>query len=192
MFQTSRIFFLALALCSSALAFTPRSIHRRTSTVTSAVSDPNPVVKTLSAGMGLISPLFVLEGKVQAAALGKVAGFTYEDAVSEVEQSIAGNKVLIYTYALSPFSTEAVALLESTGYEFTKIELGLEWFTLGGRGSQIRVALADKVENGATSLPKIFIGGKPLEGASGYSALAKAAEDGTLEERLKAAGAKRI
>ena len=101
-------------------------------------------------------------------------------------------QVLIYTYGLSPFSTEAIALLESTGYEFTKVELGLEWFVLGGRESQIRVALGDMAENGATSLPKIFIGGKPLSGASGFSALAEAANDGTLEGMLKASGAKKL
>ena len=93
---------------------------------------------------------------------------------------------------MSPFSTEALALLESTGYEFTKVELGLEWFLLGGRESQIRVALGDMVENGATSLPKIFIGGKPLGGASGFSALTEAVESGALEGLLKAAGAKKL
>ena len=172
--------------------FTARATSPRRWTIMEMGADPNPVIKTLSAGMGLISPLFVLEGKLQAAALGKMAGYSYEDAVADIEQAKAGNKVLIYTYALSPFSTEALALLESTGYEFTKIELGLEWFTLGGRGSQIRVALADMVENGATSLPKIFIGGKPLGGASGYTALAGAVEDGTLEGLFKAARVKKL
>ena len=99
--------------------------------------------------------------------------------------------MLIYTYSLSPFSTEAVALLESTGYEFTEIKLGLEWFTLGGRGSQMRVAMGDMVENGGTSLPKIFIAGKPLTGASGFTALAEAVEDGSLEVLLKKSGAKK-
>ena len=48
------------------------------------------------------------------------------------------------------------------------------------------------VENGATSLPKIFIGGSPLGGASGYSALAAAVESGELEGLLKKAGARKM
>jgi hypothetical protein len=81
--------------------------------------------------------------------------------------------------------------LDSTGYEYTKIELGLEWFTLGPSGSQKRKVLGEQCENGATSLPKIFIGGQPLPGASGYSALADAIDGGTLEGLLKKAGAKK-
>ena len=151
---------------------------------------PNPVVRGLSAGMGLIKPLFGVEAKLQGAVLGTVTGETLEDATAAVEEDKARNKVLIYTYKLSPFSSEAISLLEASGYEFTNIELGLEWFTLGGSGSQKRVALGSMVENGGTSLPKVFIGGKPLPGASGYSALADAVESGELEKRLIAAGAK--
>ena len=91
--------------------------------------------------------------------------------MAEINQAKASNPVLIYTYAWSPLNAEALKLLESTSYEFTKVELGLAWFTLGGKGSQLRVALGDMVPNGATSLPKIFIGEEPLTGASGYSAL---------------------
>ena len=67
-----------------------------------------------------------------------------------------------------------------------------QWFTLGPLASKKRVALGEMVPNGGTSLPKIFIGGEPLSGASGYSALAEAVEDGTLEGLLKKSGAKRI
>ena len=54
------------------------------------------------------------------------------------------------------------------------------------------VQLGQMVENGATSLPKIFIGGKPLAGAAGYSALAASIESGELEGLLKKAGAKKL
>jgi hypothetical protein len=186
--------FVALSLLVSTHGFLPLTTRisspPRVASVMAMAADPNPVIKTLSAGMGLLKPVFGLEAKLQAAALGAVAGYTMADAVAEVNQAKASNPVLIYTYALSPFSTEALKLLESSGYEFTKVELGLEWFTLGGKGSQLRVAMGDMVPNGATSLPKIFIGGEPLTGASGYSALAEAVEEGTLEGLLKAAKAK--
>jgi len=76
------------------------------------------------------------------------------------------NDVLIYTYGLSPFSSEAVSILEATGCEYTNIELGKEWFLLGGEGSETRVALSKEVDGGATSLPKIFIGGECIGGCA--------------------------
>lgn len=151
----------------------------------SMTASPNPVVKVLSSGMGLIKPLFVAEAQVQAAVLGGIAGVSDADVEEEINAAKDANPVLIYTYGLSPFSTEALALLDSTGYAYTKVELGLEWFALGGRGSRTRTVLGSMVENGATSLPKIFIGGAPLGGASGYSALAEAAESGELDELLQ-------
>merc|ERR1712216_660527 len=151
-----------------------------------------PLVKVASDGMGLIKPLFVAEALLQALVLGKLFKVSKEDVIAEIEQKKAENPCVIYTYKLSPFSTEALALLDASGYEYTNIELGLEWFALGGRGSQTRVALAEMCENGASSLPKIFIGGKPLGGASGFSALADVVERGELDGRMQAAGAKKL
>merc|ERR1712205_228903 len=135
-----------------------------------AVRKANPALKVASAGMGLIKPIFAAEAKLQGQLLGAIAQVSMDDVVAEIEEAKAQNPCLIYTYKLSPFSTEALALLDASGYEYTNIELGLEWFVLGGRGSQTRVALAGMCDNGASSLPKIFIGGKPLGGASGFSA----------------------
>jgi len=149
----------------------------------------NPLLKVASAGMGLIKPIFAAEATLQAAALGGIAKVSIDDVAGEIEGLKQANPCLIYTYKLSPFSTEALALLDASGYQYTNVELGLEWFALGGRGSQTRVALASMCDNGATSLPKIFIGGKPIGGASGFSALAELVDDGKLEPMLKAAGA---
>ena len=91
------------------------------------------------------------------------------------------------TDGLSPFSAEARNILEGTDYEFTEIELGAEWFLLGGKESVTRVALSDEVENGATSLPKIFIGGECIGGCDELSELAKSGE---LETMLSKAGKK--
>ncbi|KAJ1472105.1 hypothetical protein T484DRAFT_1976224 [Baffinella frigidus] len=192
----ARLFLIvAASLLASTHGFMPSTTRvfspRRMALATVMTAEPNPVVKILSAGMGLAKPLFGVEAKLQAAVLGRIVGYTMDEAVADINEAKASNDVIIYTYALSPFSTEAVNLLESTGYAFTKVQLGLEWFTLGGKGSQKRVALGDMVPNGGTSLPKIFIGGAPLTGASGYSALAEAVEEGTLEGLLQAANAKR-
>eukprot|EP00621_Florenciella_sp_RCC1693_P007830 CAMPEP_0182533414 /NCGR_PEP_ID=MMETSP1323-20130603/13670_1 /TAXON_ID=236787 /ORGANISM="Florenciella parvula, Strain RCC1693" /LENGTH=199 /DNA_ID=CAMNT_0024743293 /DNA_START=60 /DNA_END=659 /DNA_ORIENTATION=+ len=153
-------------------------------------AEPKPLIKGMSAGMGLIKPIFTAEAQIQGLALGAIGGVGTDDVRAEIDEAVSSNKVLIYTYALSPFSTEALSLLDSVGYEYTKIELGLEWFALGPNGSQKRRVLGSMVENGATSLPKIFIGGTPLGGAAGYSALAESIESGELEGLLKKSGAK--
>ena len=116
------------------------------------------------------------EAKLQAAVLG--GSVDPETVAADIASAKKANKALIYTYSLSPFSTEAVAILEASGYEFTNIELGAEWFTLGGVESVTRIELSKEVENGATSLPKIFIGGKCIGGCAELAALA---ENGELD-----------
>merc|ERR1711920_53933 len=70
--------------------------------------------------------------------------------------------VVIYTYGLSPFSTEALSTLESTGCKLANVELGAEWFALGAKGSATRVELRKLYGQG--SLPHIFIGGEWVGG----------------------------
>ena len=189
--------FLALAtaaLAPSALAFsnvepmrpaTATALSMSSSTSETATRGPNPVIKVAAQGMGLLKPLFQLEAQAQAAALGALTNVDKDAVAQEVAATIQQNKVLIYTYALSPFSTEAVALLEASGYDFTKIELGAEWFALGGKGSETRVLLSQQVDNGATSLPKIFVGGKCI---GGCAELAELVETGELEAVMKQGG----
>eukprot|EP00640_Fibrocapsa_japonica_P007115 CAMPEP_0113943226 /NCGR_PEP_ID=MMETSP1339-20121228/21381_1 /TAXON_ID=94617 /ORGANISM="Fibrocapsa japonica" /LENGTH=159 /DNA_ID=CAMNT_0000948043 /DNA_START=270 /DNA_END=749 /DNA_ORIENTATION=+ /assembly_acc=CAM_ASM_000762 len=145
---------------------------------------PNPVIKVASSGMSLIKPLFVAEANIQASVLGAIGGVKLEDVTEEVENMKNSNKVLIYTYGLSPFSSEALALLDASGYEYKKVELGLEWFLLGPKESQTRVALSTFCDDGATSLPKIFIGGECI---GGFSALASLIEANEFEEKMKQA-----
>lgn len=121
---------------------------------------PNPAIGLAAKGMGLLKPVFKLEAEIQAAALG--GKIDKDDVVAEINNLKSENKALIYTYGLSPFSTEARNILKATDYQFTEIELGAEWFLLGGKESVTRVALSEEVEGGATSLPKIFIGGNAL------------------------------
>jgi predicted anti-sigma-YlaC factor YlaD len=64
--------------------------------------------------------------------------------------------------------------------------LGAEWFLLGGKQSVTRIALSEELDNGSTSLPKVFIGGKCIGGCSELAALQ---ESGELESMLKQAKA---
>ena len=148
----------------------------------SALASVNPAIKAAASGMNLLRPIFSSEAKIQAAVLGRNVDASAIDAELSAEKK--ANKALMYTYKLSPFSTEAVSILESSGYEFTNIELGVQFFLLGGAESVKRVALSKEVEDGATSLPKIFIGGQCV---GGLVELASLAESGELDTLMKKA-----
>lgn len=167
--------FTLFAASVSALSATPPTVQ------------PNPVIKAMATGMALLKPVFVLEANLQAAVLGTLGGIDVSTVDAEITSMKATNKVLIYTYGLSPFSTEAVNMLDQSGYEFTKEELGLEWFLLGPKESVARVALSKEVEGGATSLPKIFIGGECI---GGCKELADLVESGELANKMKKAKVK--
>lgn len=151
---------------------------------------PNPVIKVAANGMSLLKPIFKAEAELQAAVLGKIGGVDKDSVSKEIQKNKRQNKVLVYTYGLSPFSTETKAMLDASGYDYTSIELGPEWFLLGGKGSEARVALSKELgDNGSTSLPKVFIGGKCI---GGCSELASIVDEGKLDVLMRKAGAKKI
>ena len=88
-------------------------------------------------GMGLLKPIFHKEAELQAELLG--GDDARAEAVKRLDEEAASAPVVIYTYALSPFSTECIAFLDAIpGLQYKKIELGLEWFLLDGVGSSVR------------------------------------------------------
>jgi len=144
---------------------------------------PNKVITTAAKGMSLLKPLFQAEAQLQALVL--TGGGSEEIAASvaaTIEENKKKNKIHMYTYGLSPFSTEAKAMLDASGYEYTNIELGLEWFLLNGEGSETRMALSREVDGGATSLPKIFVGEKCI---GGCAELANLVETGEFDSLVK-------
>ncbi len=148
---------------------------------------PNPLIKAMANGMTLLKPAFVAEANLQASLLG--GSVDREDVAKEIEAEVKSKPIVIYTYALSPFSTEAIAILESTGYEYKQIELGVEWFLLGGKDSVKRVLLSEKLESGATSLPKVFVNGQCL---GGCAELAQAVENGMLDTLMTSKKPKKL
>ena len=109
-------------------------------------------------------------------------------ARKEIEDTIAGDKIVVYTYGLSPFSTECTALLDEVGAQYKKVELGLEWFLLDKEKSTLRTELLEMT--GQSSLPHVFIDGKHVGGlftgsADGSSpGLAGLKESGELKEMV--------
>jgi glutaredoxin-related protein len=155
-------------------------------TKTSPVVKANPVIKAIANGMTLFKPLFTAEAKWQASVLGSEVDEA--DVAQEITAEVQSNPIVIYTYGLSPFSTEAVSILANTGYDFKRIEVGGEWFLLNGKDSVKRVLLSDFVENRATSLPKVFVKGKCV---GGCAELAEIVENGEFDALLNSGKTKK-
>ena len=122
-------------------------------------SGPNPVLGVASLGMGLIKPIFKAEAALQATVLSLGSEDVREQARAQIETDRNSAPVVVYTYGLSPFSTECKAFLDGVGCKYEAIELGPEWFLLGPKASAMRAELA--AETGQSSLPHVFIKGKP-------------------------------
>ena len=115
----------------------------------------------------LISPLLKKIAPIQAGS-NREDTATYqqelETAKTDIQNEVNSNNVVIYTYELSPFSTEATAVLDNLNIEYKEISLGKEWFPglVSPDGSIKRAALLEMT--GQSSLPHIFIGGKAIGG----------------------------
>jgi len=144
--------------------------------------DVSPVLKLAGSAMGLLKPLFAAQAKAQAS--------DYDQAAvrSELEAEIKSAPVVLYTYGLSPFSSEAKRVLDDFGADYKEIELGSEWFMLSEDAAAKRAELGAMF--GRTSLPQIFIGGRSIGGlAEGTPGLAPLLESGELKASLQQAGA---
>mmetsp|Transcript_58117 Transcript_58117/g.142075 ORF Transcript_58117/g.142075 Transcript_58117/m.142075 type:complete len:263 (+) Transcript_58117:573-1361(+) len=138
---------------------------------------PRGILKPAGKAMNLLSSIFKFETKLQS----QIVGVTESDileANDEINGMIQASPVVIFTYGLSPFSSQAVKLLqdvcidvvEDGGQNDTDLdstltvdEIGLEWFLLTDVESCAkRSALLEMT--GQSSLPHIFIGGKHIGG----------------------------
>jgi glutaredoxin len=149
------------------------------------------LLKPAGKAMSLLGPVFRLETELQAAAWGADAE-ERRAARQAIEEAVAAHPVLVYSYALSPFSSEALAVLDAAGTSsltLRNIELGAEWFALDKRNSAIRAELL--AMTGQSSLPHVFIDGKHVgglfSGPDGASpGLAALQESGELAELIDA------
>ena len=139
-----------------------------------------------SLGMGLLRPVFAAEAEWQAGVLADEP--TREAAAAKLAAECNSAPVVLFTYGLSPFSTEAIALLDGTGCAYKVVELGPEWFLLDGPASATRAALLEAT--GQSSLPHVFVGGESVGGLySGTPGLTELKRQGKLLPMLREAGA---
>jgi len=129
--------------------------------VTIDVKPPSEAITLAGKGMPVLAPIFNAEAVLQAF-VTNLGGYDEEEVQADIASTSTSAPVVIYTYSLSPFSTEAIAVLESTGCDYKNVELGLEWFALGPKGSATRVEMRKLYGQG--SLPHIFIGGEWVGG----------------------------
>lgn len=143
------------------------------------------ILKPAGKAMSLLSFLFKLENKLQAKLLGATDS-DYATAKQEIEEKISNNKIVIYTYKLSPFSSETCGVLDEIGAKYENVEVGLEWFLLDKEHSVLRAELLEMT--GQSSLPHVFIDGKHIGGLftgnGKYPGLAGLKESGELEQML--------
>lgn len=130
----------------------------------------------------LLKPLYSIEAPLQAGNYDKAA------VRAQIENEISKNPVVVYSYTLSPFCTEAKTLLRAavkSPNDVKVIELGDEWLPgmLPPAGAAVRAELG--AMTGQTSMPHIFIGGKSIGGfATGTPGLKPLIESGQLQQKL--------
>mmetsp|Transcript_28013 Transcript_28013/g.51178 ORF Transcript_28013/g.51178 Transcript_28013/m.51178 type:complete len:511 (-) Transcript_28013:128-1660(-) len=145
------------------------------------------VLKPAGKAMQFLSFLFKLENKLQAQVLG-AEDADYAKARKDIQDRIASNKIVAYTYGLSPFSSETLAVLDEIGVDYESVEVGLEWFLLGKEKSVLRAELLEMT--GQSSLPHVFIGGQHVGGLftgssdGKYPGLAGLKESGELQKMI--------
>jgi len=119
------------------------------------------IMSTAKPIFGALAPVQAGSSRLDEAAYKAVI----ETARYEIkEETNAGTPVVVYTYSLSPFSSETIQLLKRLKVDYTEISLGMEWIPglMAPGGAEKRAALLEIT--GQSSLPHIFIGGKPIGG----------------------------
>eukprot|EP00964_Phaeocystis_antarctica_P070717 scaffold43083_cov61-Phaeocystis_antarctica.AAC.4 len=137
------------------------------------------LLETAGGLVGVLKPLYKLEAPLQAGNYDKAA------VRAAIEKEVSSAPVLVYSYTLSPFCSEAKKILKDAGATFKVIELGDEWVPglLPAEGAAIRAELG--AMTGQTSMPHIFIGGTSIGGlATGTPGLKALLNQGDLRQKL--------
>ncbi|KAL7550519.1 hypothetical protein ACHAWF_014703 [Thalassiosira exigua] len=79
-------------------------------------------LKPAGKAMGILSMLFKLENKLQVQLLGATED-DYAAARKSIDDATLSHRIVVYTYGLSPFSSEALAVLDEAGDEYENVEV---------------------------------------------------------------------
>mmetsp|Transcript_5406 Transcript_5406/g.12515 ORF Transcript_5406/g.12515 Transcript_5406/m.12515 type:complete len:474 (+) Transcript_5406:174-1595(+) len=137
----------------------------------------------------LLRPVYGALAPVQAGSTrDDTSGYDAEISLAraEIYEEISRRTVVVYTYDLSPFCSEATDLLRSAGIKFREVSLGSEWLPGLLREPAKRAALLEIT--GQSSLPHVFVGGESIGGLySGSPGLLEAMESGRLQRMVEEA-----
>jgi glutaredoxin 3 len=119
------------------------------------------------------------------AALAKLqAGQFDEEATGKkIDQLIASNAVMVFSFSSCPFCVKAKKILDDAGVKYTAVELN----QMGAEGMAIRAVLAERT--GRTSMPNIWVGGQGIGGCNDGPGIATLQRNGELTPLLQKAGA---
>lgn len=156
---------------------------------------PNELLQWISQQvLPLFQPVFALLTPLQAKSLSS-KDLEYDamidKTIEEIRTDIVENPVVVYTYSLSPFSTETKILLDQLNITYKEISLGAEWIPglIDATNGSIRRASLLKM-TGQSSLPHIFIGGESIGGLfTGTPGLIPALEQNILFSKIQQAAA---
>mmetsp|Transcript_28527 Transcript_28527/g.43590 ORF Transcript_28527/g.43590 Transcript_28527/m.43590 type:complete len:176 (+) Transcript_28527:2186-2713(+) len=141
--------------------------------------------------MPLFKPIFSYLAPIQARSDGGDEGLYDSEigyAIEEINDEASSSPVVIYTYELSPFSSETKSLLDSLKVQYKEISLGKEWIPgLLSPGGAIKRAALMKM-TGQSSLPHVFIRGTPIGGLfSGQPGILSLLKEDKFMEMVRAA-----
>ncbi|KAL4439897.1 hypothetical protein ABPG75_002898 [Micractinium tetrahymenae] len=121
-------------------------------------------------------------GKV-ALAVAQAGDYDQAATKAKVDQLIADNACMVFSWSGCPFCKKAKAVLDGTGARYLALELD----EMGQEGKAIRAELARMTER--SSVPQVFIGGKFVGGCNDGPGVATLQGNGELVPMLQAAGA---
>lgn len=148
------------------------------------VAQPSDSLRSINGLTPLLKPIYAQEAKWQA------GNYDRASVQARIDSETNSAPVVVYSYGLSPFCTQAVDLLKSVGAKTKVVELGAEWLPgmLPADGAAVRAELGELT--GRTSMPSIWIGGSCIGGLfDGSPGLVPLLESGKLMKRLEEAGA---
>lgn len=103
-------------------------------------------------------------------------------AAAQVDNLLAENPVVVFSFDTCPFCKKAKSILDSKGVAYKALELN----KMGQEGYALRAVLAERT--GRTSMPNIFIGGTSIGGCNdGTPGLIPLVNEGKLEAMVQAA-----
>ncbi|MGK3757773.1 MAG: glutaredoxin [Bacillariaceae sp.] len=144
---------------------------------------PNEILEWTSTNvMSLFKPIFSTEKDADNDFQQNV-----EEAIRVIKTEVDTDPVVVYTYELSPFSSETKDLLDRLNVDYKEISLEKEWIPglISENGPIKRAALLKMT--GQSSLPHIFIGGKPIGLFSGSPGFVPTLKNGNFFTSLSQA-----